>query len=112
MEGTYVHGQQLTIDYTPGADVAAGQVVVQEELVGIALMPIASGELGSLCVEGVFDIVKTAAAEAMDVGELVYWDEADTSATLLPDTATNKLIGKCVKAATAAATSVRVKLDQ
>lgn len=112
MDATFRH-EGRTIDYTPsGADVSAGDVVVQNELVGIALKDIADGELGALAVEGVFDVVKTADAEAMDPGELVYWDVADGSATLLADTGTNKLIGKCVAAATAAATSVRVKLDQ
>lgn len=100
------------VDYTPASAVTAGDVIVQDEMVGIATSDIAADEKGALAVEGIFDVQKTAAAEAMSAGELVYWDEADESATLLPDSGTNKLLGKCVEDATAAATSVRVKLDQ
>lgn len=39
-QATFVHDGRA-IDYTPGGDVAAGDVVVQGELVGIAKTPIA-----------------------------------------------------------------------
>ena len=47
-----------SIDYTPGADVSAGDVVVQNDLIGIAKLDIASGALGALAVTGVFDLPK------------------------------------------------------
>ena len=46
------------IDYTPASDVAAGDVVVQNDLVGIAKQPIAAGTLGALAVVGVFEVPK------------------------------------------------------
>jgi len=61
-----------SIDYTPGSDVAAGDVVVQGDLVGVAKLPIASGALGALAVRGVFDVVQ--AAVAFTAGDAVYWD--------------------------------------
>ena len=53
----FVHDGK-SIDYTPSADVTAGDVVVQEDLVGVAKFDIASGVLGALAVEGVFDFPK------------------------------------------------------
>ena len=67
----FVHDGQ-SIDYTPGSDVAAGDVVVQGALVGVAKLPIASGALGALAVRGVFDVVQ--AAVAFTAGDAVYWD--------------------------------------
>jgi len=60
------------VDYTPSSAVAAGQVVVQANLVGIATSAIAANALGSLVVEGIFDVVQ--AAEIIPAGAPVYWD--------------------------------------
>ena len=51
-----------SIDYTPSADVAAGDVVVQNDLVGIAKQPIAANALGALAVAGVFEVPKATGA--------------------------------------------------
>ena len=68
---TFVHDGK-SIDYTPGADVSAGDVVVQNDLVGIAKLDIASGALGALAVTGVFDVPKTAGVgEAIAAGAKV-----------------------------------------
>ncbi len=71
MQGIFVQEPQ-SIDYTPGADVAAGQVVVLTPLVGIAKSPILSGVLGALAIEGIFDVVQGAVTFAQ--GQAVYWD--------------------------------------
>ena len=64
-----------SIDHTPAADVAAGDVVVQEDLVGIAKLDIKADALGALAVEGVFDFPKeTGAGKAIPAGQKVYWD--------------------------------------
>ena len=65
---TFVHDGK-SIDYTPGSDVAAGDVVVQGELVGVARTPIAASALGSLAVTGVFDFPK-ATGESTAIAEL------------------------------------------
>ena len=44
------------IDYTPSADLVAGDVVVQGDLIGVAKGDIATGKLGALAVVGVFDL--------------------------------------------------------
>ncbi|MCK6458222.1 MAG: DUF2190 family protein, partial [Phycisphaerae bacterium] len=99
------------IEYTPGAAVAAGDVIVIGELVGVAKTPIAANTLGALAVRGVFDFAKaTGVGTAISAGANVYWDDANNVATT---TVTgNKLIGKCIKAAADADATVRVRMLQ
>ena len=98
------------IDYTPGSAVAAGQVVVQGDLIGVARTPIAANVLGSLAIEGIFDFPKsTAGGSALAAGATVYWDATNSVATA---TSTgNKQLGKVVAAAADADATVRVNLD-
>ena len=101
------------IDYTPTADVAAGAVVVEGELVGVAKVAIAANQLGTLSVAGVFDFPKaTGASTAITRGSNVYWDAADAVAKTDDESGANKLIGKTVKAAVDADATVRVRLSQ
>jgi predicted RecA/RadA family phage recombinase len=98
------------VDYTPGADVAAGDVVVQGDLVGVAPRPIAANTLGALAVAGVFDFPKaTGGGSALTAGTVVYWDATNKVATA---TSTgNKQLGRVVTAAADADATVRVRLD-
>ena len=107
---TFVHDGN-SIDYTPSAEVAAGDVVVQEDLIGIARTPIAANALGSLAVAGVFDVPKaTGSGSAIAAGAKVYWDAANSQAT---GTATgNTYMGKAVAAAGDDDATVRVRLSQ
>ena len=99
------------VDYTRGSAVSAGAVVVQADLVGVAVRDIPANTLGVLAVEGVFTFPKaTGASTAIAVGTTVYWASGTSTATA---TATsNKLIGKVVKAAVDADATVLVKLFQ
>lgn len=97
------------IDHTPVGALASGDVVVQGDLVGITLRPIAAGELGSLAVDGVFDFTKNTGV-AYTVGTILYWD--DTNNVVTTTSAGNKQIGKVVRAAGTTETSVRVRLSQ
>jgi predicted RecA/RadA family phage recombinase len=109
-EATFVQTGDL-IDYTPSSDVAAGQVVVQSDLVGVANKAITANTLGALAVSGVFDFAKaTGAGTAISAGALVYWD--DTSNVATTTSTGNKLIGKAIKAATTSDSTVRVRLSQ
>ena len=97
------------VDYTPTEDLVAGTVVVQGELVGFTKHDIKANALGSISVEGVFDVVKDPAG-SISAGAKVYWDSINLQAVT---TATgNKLIGKAVAEAAASTTSVRVRLSQ
>ncbi len=102
-----------TIDHTAGADVSAGDVVVQGDLIGIAKLDIASGSLGALAVTGVFDLPKTAGVgEAIAAGAKVYWDVADGVAKTDDESGANKYLGKTVAAAGDDDETVRVRLEQ
>jgi predicted RecA/RadA family phage recombinase len=102
-----------SIDYTPGADVSAGDVIVQGDLVGIAKLDIAAGALGALAVTGVFDVTKaTGTSTAITAGTRLYWDAADGVAKADDESGANKYLGKAVAAAADADATVRVRLEQ
>lgn len=90
-----------SIDYTPGAAVEAGTVVVQNGLLGVTLADIAANVKGALRIRGVFDFAK-ASADVVAVGDLVYWD--DTANNLTTTSTSNTLIGPAVVAAGAGVT--------
>jgi predicted RecA/RadA family phage recombinase len=107
---TFAHDGN-SVDYTPTSDVAAGAVVVQGELVGVASRPIAANTLGALAVAGVFDFPKaTGTGTAIAAGANCYWDATNQRATTTASG--NKLIGKAVKAAADADATARVRLSQ
>ena len=68
-----------SIDYRPETDVRAKTIVPFPGFVGITRLDIRAGELGALAVSGVFESPK--AAEAIDVGEAVYYDAENGVAT-------------------------------
>jgi predicted RecA/RadA family phage recombinase len=112
MPATFVQDGRF-IDHTPapGSDLAAGAVVVQGDLLGITVRPIPANTGGSLVLEGIFDFPKASGAStAIAVGVNVYW-HADTQ-TANTTASGGKLIGKTVKAATDADTTVRARLTQ
>jgi predicted RecA/RadA family phage recombinase len=99
-----------SIDYTPGSNVSAGDVVVQEKLVGVAKRPIAAGALGALAVSGVFDFPKaTGGGTAIAAGQPVYWDGNNEVVTTNGDLYI--LMGHCVAAAGDDDTTARVRLN-
>ena len=94
-----------SIDHTPASAVTAGDVVVQDNLIGIAKLDIAADALGALAVTGVFDVPK--AAGDMAVGAALYWDAADGQVNTDP---TNPFFGFAIAAAADADTTVRALL--
>jgi Uncharacterized conserved protein len=96
-----------SIDYRPAAAVAAGDIVVQDNLVGIARLDIAADMLGSLAVVGVFEAPK--AAGAIAAGAAVYWDVTNHAVTTVA--AGNPYLGKAVLAAESADELARVLLN-
>ena len=126
-EGKYVN-------CTPTADVAAGEVVSQGDLVGIAPLPIAAGRTGQVAVRGIVRVPKQPGV-SIPAGTRVYWDVTsgyvtnqlivappevlefdeepkDPLAALVETVNLSPVIGKTVEAAPKAATSVRVRLSQ
>jgi len=102
-----------SIDFTPEADVASGDVVIQGDLVGIAKLDIAAGKLGALAVTGVFDFPKeTGEGKALGAGVKLYWDaENEVAVASAGEGGVNKYVGKCVRAAGASEDVVRVMID-
>jgi len=108
----FIH-EGKSIDYTPGGDVTAGAVVVQGDLVGVAARDIKANKLGALTVSGVIDFPKQVGAlSAIATGALCYWDAGNTRATLSAGAGANKLIGKCVIAASDGDALVRIRMSQ
>jgi len=105
--------QGAAIDHTPAADVAAGDVIVQGELVGVARLDIKANVIGALAVEGVFDFPKAiGASSALPTGSDVFWDEAALQATADSAAGVNKQIGRVVRDAADGDAIVRVRLSQ
>lgn len=102
-----------TVDYTPSAAVVGGDVVALGDVLGIASGDIAANALGSLDIEGVFDLPKTSAVFA--VGDNVYWSATGTPVTGTASSGaasleTGKFIGVALAAAVTGASYVRTKL--
>lgn len=96
------------IDYTAGANIASGQVVLMGARIGVALKAIANGETGPVQVTGVFNIAKLS-TDNMDQGALLYWD--NTNSCLTTTASGNTLAGFAAAAAAASTTSVNIKIN-
>lgn len=80
-EAEIKRGTPEPFDHTPGADVAAGEVVVVNNTVlcAMATQPIANGKLGSLNIGGIY---KTKVATAnTSKGAKVWWDNTANACT-------------------------------
>jgi predicted RecA/RadA family phage recombinase len=109
MQAQFVHDGKA-VDFTPIIDVAVGAIVTQGDLVGITKRDIKAGTLGSIAVEGVFDIPKDPElATSFDAGEKVYIDE---DGVVVTDDVGTKYLGKVVLNAAATDSFVRVRLSQ
>ena len=114
-QAVYVQDDDV-VDYTPSSAVAAGQVVVQNSLVGVANKPIAANTLGALAIEGVFDVVKVTGA--INAGAAVYWDPAGNpvggvagTGAATTTSSTNPFMGKAAVAALSDDTTVHVRFE-
>ena len=103
---SYVQGDCL-LDYTPSAAVAAGDVVMLNDLVSVAPRAIAANALGAVSVEGVWEMPK--ASGAIGQGALVYWDA--TAGNVTTTSSGNKRAGKAAAAAASADTTVKVLIN-
>lgn len=111
MTARFIHHGDA-VDFTPIADTPSGSVVVHEDLVGVTKRPLAAGELGTLHIEGVFELPKqTGAGKAIPFGKTVYWHAA--SGDVRADSAGGgKLLGKSVQETGDDDATIRVRLSQ
>lgn len=101
------------IDHIPDVNIAAGDVVVQGDLVGVARTDIRGGTQGAIAVAGVFDLPKaTGVSTQITIGTKLYWDAANRMATASDGGGANKYLGKAIKTAPDTAMYVRVRLSQ
>ena len=102
-----------SIDYTPGSAVAAGDVVVQGDLIAIAKLDIAAGQLGALATVGVFDVPKaTGGGTDIDAGAKLWWNATDSRVEKVVGDPARPYLGKAVAAAGVDDELVRVRLEQ
>lgn len=101
------------VDFTPSAEVKAGDVVVQGDLIGIAKLDMVAGQLGTLAVTGVFDITK-ATGEGTDItaGAKLWWNATNSHVEKTDGSGAHKYLGKAVRAALTTDATVRVRLEQ
>ncbi len=106
MAKNFVHkdGDQIEV-VAPGGGVTSGGVVVIGDLIGVALISAAAGELFTMKLNGVFNAVKDT-GDSFAVGDLVDWDGAKAVAAA----AGNKL-GIVVEAVGTGVVLVKVKLN-
>lgn len=96
------------LDYTAGANITRGQVVVMGVRVGVAVSDIANGSSGAVRVRGVVELAK-ASADTIAQGALVYWSAANSNITSTDSG--NTLAGYAAAAAGNGVTTIRVALN-
>lgn len=95
------------LDHTPSSAVAAGEVVVIGAIIGVAPRPIAANALGSLAVEGVWEMpVATGATGAQ--GSAINWYAVSGVA----HASTGVAAGKLAKPRLVGDTSVHVNVNK
>ena len=110
MKARYVQRVE-SIDYTPEADVAAGDIVKLGKLVGVAKLDIKAGELGALALVGVYEMPKVGLAEFAQ-GDVVAYDFENGCATTLAVTPAAVPIGHAVAASARSDMAVLVRIQQ
>jgi len=102
-------GGGLCFDYTPSGALAAGDVVIDGTLFGIAEVAIPASTVGSLATDGVFAMAKATSVVTFAIGDLVAWDITGNLVIAIGDVDTgDKLIGQVTKAAVATDPTVDV----
>lgn len=101
-------GVNITVA-APVGGVTSGQLVIVGSLIGVASTTQAAGANVEIATTGVYELPKVA-ADDIAVGDLLYWDSAQSKLTRIPATGSKPLVGVAVKAAGAGATTVRCKL--
>lgn len=96
----------LVLSIPAPANVASGGVILAGNFVGIAQGDAAAGETVDMALTGVWELPKVA-ANSFALGDIVYWDAANSLATSTETTAT---LGLAAEAAPAGGATVIVRL--
>jgi len=101
-------GNTLTYTNATGSAIAAGDLVIIGQRVGVASVAIANGTSGAVAVSGVFEVPKEASL-AVEQGDLLYCDA--TSGELDKTATAQTLAGYATAASATDTTTVQVKLN-
>ena len=82
-----------SLDLIASQAYSSGDIVIENKLVGVAVTDIASGEVGAVCVNGVYEFTKEASA-TLAQGDIAYYD---SSTKKLDDNTSNPAVGFVVK---------------
>jgi predicted RecA/RadA family phage recombinase len=107
MKNFIQRGETLTL-IAPAA-VASGDMVKVGQIHGVAVASAANGAEVEVVTIGVFELPKKP-AEAINQGDLVYWDNANTYLTKTSAVGLT-LVGVATASALAAATTVEARLN-
>jgi len=97
-----------TIDYTAGADISSGDLVVVGTLVGVAVDDIDSGDTGVVRIAGVVEVDKEASLDVSQ-GDALYCDA--TSGELDKTETAQTYAGRAYADSGTSATTVKVILN-
>lgn len=93
-----------SVDHAAGGAISSGDVVVLQNIIGVATGDIASGETGAVRVDGVFSLPKVSAT-AWVQGDVLDWDASAGAFTKAIATPAVGDITKCAIAAADAASA-------
>lgn len=96
MDAQFVSGNPLMVDHTPGADVAAGDVVVTGDTTRIAHLDIPANTLGALAAGG--GVYKVTADALIAADKNVFWVAATAKVSESAAAGANKPFGYTVEA--------------
>lgn len=100
-----------SIDVTATAEIKGGDVVVVQDMIGVAFNDAAVGQKLAISTVGVYELTKkTGAGKSFAAGKLVYFDVAGKACDVAAGSGIVK-IGVAIEAATEAATTVKVRLN-
>lgn len=107
--------EDCAVQYTTTPALAAGAVVMMNDLIGVANRPIAAGGTGSVDIDGIHSMPK-ASSGAINQGAIVYWNHVASQITTSADSGGQsptvyKRAGKAAATAADGSTSVRVILN-
>jgi predicted RecA/RadA family phage recombinase len=110
MEAQFWQGDPTMVNYTPEADIDAGEVVITNDTCRIAHRDIKAGELGALAAGG--GIYKMTCMDAAGIGEdtIVGFDDVTRRVTA-EITAAARPLGVTVSAASGAGQEILVRHD-
>ena len=94
--------------FTAATTVAGGDLIKVGSLVGVATGDVASGEVGELCIHGVFTVGKTA-PEVIGQGDAVYYVASTGKVTTTPSG--NTFCGYAWADGASADTTIDIKLE-